>query len=362
MFHKIDLEALAERSGPQRAFLSLYLSEPRSLDSLDGRVKKVRRLLDEDSDEAEHFEENLRQINEFLDDYDYESGSLAIFSCWALDFFQAYPLEKSLPDLLWVDSSPYIRPLAQLQDDFENFVVVLADNSETSIYLVTSASPKEQESITGNIKNQVRKGGWSQQRYARRRENALDKYAKEVVDVLADLDERREFDRILLLGSDETMHAIKQELPQRLEEKLVGTESVDLHQDDETWESAFGMFFEEERRSDEDLWEQIKAERLRDGRAATGPEEVLKTATVGRVERMLVTRDARIAGKRCRECENLLTDVEGNCPICGADALFTVDLVNELVEVLLLTDAEPEFTDPIEGLSRAGDVAALLRY
>ncbi|MEX2534536.1 MAG: Vms1/Ankzf1 family peptidyl-tRNA hydrolase [Trueperaceae bacterium] len=178
MFHKMDLESLAERSGPERTFISLYLSGPDSLDSVEARIKKVRGLLEEETDEAEHFEENLKLVQEFLADYDFSSGSLAVFSCWALEFFQAYSIEKDVPDLLWVDSSPYIRPLAELQDKYQNFVVVLADNTETHVYLVTSSSPQEQETVKGNIKNHVRKGGWSQRRYVRRRENALDHYAR----------------------------------------------------------------------------------------------------------------------------------------------------------------------------------------
>ena len=362
MFEKIDLEALAERSGPERAFLTLYLSGPDARGALERRISKVRNLLDEETDEAEHFEENLKLLEEFFDSYDFESGSLAIFSCWALDFFQAYPLEVDLPDLLWIDSSPYIRPLAQLQDDYEDFVVVLADNTETHVFLVTSAVPQAQQTVKGNIKNHVRKGGWSQKRYERRRDNALGQYAKEVASVLAELDERRQFDKVLLLGSDETMRAIREELPPRLAEKLAGTESVDLHQDDETWQSAFEMFFEEDRKQDRELWQQIKAERLREGRAALGAEEVLEAAVAGRVERMLISKEARLAGHRCRECENLFNDGHELCPLCGTESLFKVDLVEELIELLLLTGAEPEFTEPIPGLTRADGVGALLRY
>lgn len=362
MFHKIDLEALAELSGPERAFVSLYLSGPDSLDSLDARIRKVRGLLEENADETEHFEENLKLVRKFLADYDFTAGSLAIFSCWALEFFQGYSFEKEVADLLWIDSSPYIRPLAELQDKYENFVVVLADNTETHVYLVTSATPLEQETVKGQIKNHVRKGGWSQKRYARRRENALDHYAKDVVGVLEELEKRREFEYIVLAGSEETMQAIRAELPQNLIDKLVGAEPVDLHQEGEAWEGVFEVFFEEERRHDRDLWDLIKAESLRSGRAALGPQEVLEAAAVGRVERLLVTRDARIAGQRCRECENLFAEAEENCPVCESDSLFTVDLVEELVELMLLSDAQTEFTDPIGGLSKSGRVAALLRY
>jgi hypothetical protein len=39
-----------------------------------------------------------------------------------------------------------------------------------------------------------------------------------------------------------------------------------------------------------------------------------------------------------------------------------VDLIDELVRQAELTSATVEFTDPIPGLARVGDVAALLRY
>lgn len=362
MFNSIDLEALAERNGPERAFLSLYLSGPAALDNLDGRVRKIRHLLEGEEDELEHFEENLNLLHEFLEEYDFDSGSLAVFACWATEYFEAYPVEKTLPDLLWIDSSPYIRPLAELQDEYENFAVVLADNTETHVYLVTSAVPKEQETVKGNIKNHVRKGGWSQQRYARRREHALGHYAKDVAEVLEELNKRKSFEYLFLVGSDETMRAIQEELSEELLEKLSGMESVDLHQENEVWDTVFDMFFDEERAYDKSLWQLIKEECLRNGRAAVGPREVLEAAAVGRVDRMLVTRDAKIPGMRCRVCENLVVDVQDTCPICGSESVFKVDLINELVELLVKSDAKPEFVDPIKGLSKAGDVAALLRY
>ncbi|MDQ3397086.1 MAG: hypothetical protein M3511_04825 [Deinococcota bacterium] len=361
MFHNIDLEALAEQQGPERTFLSLYLSGPEAMASLEQRIHKVRELLD-DSDELEHFEENLALIQDFLDTHDFDAGALCVFACWMTDYLQAYALEKGVPDLLWIDSSPYIRPIAELQDEYENFVVVAADNTDTQVYFVTSAVAREQDTIKGEVKNPVKKGGWSQQRYARRREHELLHYAKEVAEVLADLEKRKSFDRLFFVGSDEAMKAIEEGLPEHLATKLAGKQAVDLYQEDEIWDAAFDMFTKEERAAEETLWEKIKAEYLREGLAAAGAAEVLEAAAVGRVEKMIVTRDAKIAGLRCRDCENLSAKVPESCPVCGSPSVFKVDLVNELVELLAMSSAETEFADPIGGLSKVGDVAALLRY
>ncbi len=50
------------------------------------------------------------------------------------------------------------------------------------------------------------------------------------------------------------------------------------------------------------------------------------------------------------------------CGECGSESLFTVNLVNEIVEMLEQTGAKVDFADPIPSLTQAGGIAALLRY
>jgi hypothetical protein len=49
-------------------------------------------------------------------------------------------------------------------------------------------------------------------------------------------------------------------------------------------------------------------------------------------------------------------------PYCGSDSLFTVEVVNEIVEMLKMTGAEVDFADHLGTLEEAGNIAALLRY
>lgn len=361
MFHRIDLQALAERSGPERAFLSVYLPSQAEWSKLDGRKKRVRDLLEDEPQELKYFERNLELVEKFFDEHKID-GALCVFACWATDYLQGFRLEKEPPTLFWVDSSPYIRPIAELQDEFENFVVLTVDNTDSHIYFVSSSTPDEEERVKGDIKNSVKKGGWSQQRYARRREKELLHYAKEVVEALEELGRSETFDRIILLGSDEAMREVQGMMSEALKEKLVGKRSVDLHNKDEVWETAFEIFFEEERASERTLWDKIKGEYMRGGRAVVGAEHVLDAAVVGRVEHMIVTRDAKMAGMRCRECENLSAEVTETCPVCDSGSVFKVDLINELVELVAGSSGETEFSDHIRGLTKGGHVAALLRY
>ena len=92
MFGEINLKELAKVSGPDRAFLSLYLSRPKAMERLEKRIKNTRSLLKDNKDELEYFDENIKMVREYLKDNPLESGGLCIFACWALDYLKAWPI------------------------------------------------------------------------------------------------------------------------------------------------------------------------------------------------------------------------------------------------------------------------------
>jgi peptide subunit release factor 1 (eRF1) len=363
MLESIDLRELAEMGGPERAFVSLYASGPDSLQSLRDRETQVRALLAGDEAELQHFDESLRMIREALDEHGMEQG-MAMFSCWALDFLVGYPLTVATPDLLSVGPSPYIRPLAELRDEHESFVVALMDNRQASLHLVTASEPRQVDRVRGDVKNHVKKGGWSQKRYQRRRQNELMHYAKEVAESLGSLLDETGVQRVVLLGSQEAVGELERALPEEVRSKVIGTETaVELGSDLEDLVAiARELSAEQERSEEEALWQRVRAEALQGGLAALGPRDVLAAAQAGRVEAMLVARDLTLEGMRCRDCELLAVAKPQQCPGCRSTSVFPVDLVDELVTLTVTTSAEAEFTDGFPELLEAGGVAALLRY
>jgi len=79
--------------------------------------------------------------------------------------------------------------------------VVVADNKKARIFVVSMAETGSEEVIKGNVKNHVKVGGWSQQRYERRRDNELHKYALEIVEAVAKICSSEEINHILMVGS-----------------------------------------------------------------------------------------------------------------------------------------------------------------
>lgn len=362
MIKDIDLRELSELSSPDKAFLSIYVSEPESLDKMMKKLDRMEKVI-ENSDEVKHLQENKKMIREYFESNPGPKQNTCIFCCWLLDYLETYTMEHSLGDIIRVDSSPYIKPIAEFLDEYENFAVVVADNKKAKIYLVSAGVEEDASQVAGNVKNHVKVGGWSQQRYERRRDKQLKRYAREIVEKLNDLNKREKFRRIILVGSAETVNEIKNELPQHLEKQLVGEKDVDVKKDDDYInQEIFQLFFREERESEKDLWEKIKDSYFKNELGVLGVEDVLKAAEQGRVEIALVDRDKKLSGVRCRDCEKLSPGKLEECPVCGSASVFEVDLANELVELLTKTGAEVDFTEGIDELKKAGSVAALLRY
>ncbi len=365
MFASIDLAKLSDISASERACLSLYVASPASLTNLEKRINRVRSALKRDGadkSEREHFDENIKGVKKHLAKHPLESGSLAVFSCWALDVFEVYALASPVNDLLWVDSSPYIRPLAELQDEYEDVAVVVADNKKARIFLVSSAKAGQESVVSGNVKNHVKKGGWSQQRYERRRDKQLLLYAREIAHALKELDKTESFRGILLVGGKEILRILFDNLPRPLQGK-VHKKAIDLSKGESVINrDIMDLFQEQERQSEQALWEHIRTETLREGLGLVGLENVLRAAKAGQIDTMIVDRHFRPGGKRCRDCEDLLPGTPQTCSQCGSTSLFEVDMVNELVELVKQSRGEIDFSDPIDTLTQAGQIAALIRY
>jgi peptide chain release factor subunit 1 len=360
-----DLRKLAELTAPERVFLTVYLAGPYSVQELGKRFERIRRVLTgggPEKDERECFDENVRLVWEYLERHPLKKGSLCVFSAWVLDYFEAIPLQAPVNDLVWIDSSPYLRPLAELHDEYENVAVVVADNKKARIYLVACGAAEADDVIKGNIKNHVKKGGWSQQRYERRRDKELLHYAREIVDALQRLAKEEHFRRIVLVGGKEILRHTHDNLPHALR-NMAGEKAVDLRKGDRVVnEEILELFREQERQSERDLWDKIRAEYLREGLGVVGLHDVLQAAREGRAEQMIATRDFRPEGRRCRDCGDLHPLVVEHCLTCGSRSLFEVDVVNEIVELLERSGARVDFADPIPTLEGAGGIAALLRY
>ena len=364
MLDPSDLRTLADLAGPERAFLTVYLDASDDPSVLESRFERVRSLLADQPAEAEHFEENLAIVRRLLEEHQAPAGgTLAVYVGWAADLARGFALPEAVGTHVWAGDAPYVRPAYELLDEHETYAVAVVNNTSAQIYLVTADEVDEEGRVRGDVKNRVKKGGWSQKRYARRREKQIEGYATDIADGLRELDRERPFARLVLLGSDEPVQAVTAALPTGLRDRLVGSRSISGDaSDQDVLAEASALAAEGERQDEQDLWEAIREQGLGPGLAAFGATSVLEGLASARVETVLVDRDLDVEGVKCRDCEHVAHGTPDTCGVCGSKDVFRVDLIEAMTEQAARTGATVDFADPIEGLTEAGGVAALLRY
>ncbi|WP_412063630.1 Vms1/Ankzf1 family peptidyl-tRNA hydrolase [Rubrivirga sp. IMCC45206] len=363
MLDAATLRQLADLAGPERAFLTVYLDAHDEPSVLESRFERVRALLADQPAEAEHFEESLALARPLIEEHAVGEGSLAVFSSWAGDLRKAYALPEAVGTKVWMGDAPYLRPAAELLDENETYAAVVLDNEKARIYLVSADEVDEEGRVRGDVKNRVKKGGWSQKRYARRRDKQIETYATQLATDLATLDAERPFARLVIVGSDEPARALTAALRQDLQDKLVGSRSVDGNASDaQALEAAADLAEEGERQAEQDLWAAIREQGMGPGLAAFGATSVLAALQAARADALLIARDADLDGTKCRACEAVAHGTPDTCGVCGSSDVFRVDLVEVLTEQATRTGADVDFADPFEALAKVGGVAALLRY
>jgi len=359
-----ELKILAEIKAPERTFLSIYISGPDSISAVEKKLIKIRALMKNSNEKSEHenFEENVADVEKYLKKNPLKTGSLGIFACKQLDFFQTVTLESEVDGIVWIDSSPYIRPLAEFFDDYEHVAVVVADNEKVKIFLVTASVFGPIEEIKGNIKNHVKVGGWSQQRYERRRDNQLTEFAHEIRDSLLRLDREEKYGHILLVGGKEILNIVYESMPKEYQNKII-EKNLDLSKgEDSIHNDIVDLLFIEEHRTEQEYWEQIREEYLRGGLAAVGIDDVLQVAKEGRVDKVIIDHAFQPLIERFQKSSGLDPAEAENCTVSDSSLLFNVSQVNELIGLLIQSGSEFHFTDSIPKLGEVGGIAAFLRY
>ncbi|MBS3778441.1 MAG: hypothetical protein KGY50_04020 [Candidatus Thermoplasmatota archaeon] len=333
-------------------FVSLYLNEFNDKNFLKHRINACESLLDKE--EKENFKRTIEEITDFLKK-DHEPN-IAIFTSDKHDFFTAVPLPVTINHSLVVDSSPYIRPLARILDEWESFLLVLMNSNQAKIFSVELGQAEQQKKLSSDIMNKHKKGGWSQARFQRIRKGAIKDFFGEVIDYL----EHETGNQIVLAGPGTAKNQFKELLPPHIKEKIVDVIDVDISDEHEVLTQSLTIISEKEAGKSTHAVELLKQEILKNGLAVYGFDETLNAARNGQIDVLIVEKDYHLKGCLCEHCQILKAGPIKDCPVCGMPTTES-DVIEEIIEFAERTDATIEFTDD-EEISNLGHIGGLLRY
>jgi peptide subunit release factor 1 (eRF1) len=373
------LQRLGAVNAGRHRVVTCYLKlEPRDrsrgkyLIKLKNRVREVVQALPRlglDRAAQDQAERDLERIQAFLR----SPGNLpstqgvALFACGPLDLFEAIPLPFVYRSRIAVDTSPLVRELASVEDEFGRLLTVVLDRTAARFFEVTAYEAAELPSLRADSTRGKRfRGdddgpGWGEHTYNNRIREEKQRHYEAIARELFALDRRHPAHGIVLAGTGTEAAAVEPFLHNYLVERVIGTTKLNpkeatpalVHQATlavrEAWER------DSERAMVHDMQEGLGS-----GWSVNGMTPTLRALSRGQVRALLVHADAGEPGFRCAETGRL-TIAERDCRAEG-EPVPVLDVVDDAIEEALRQGVdvnvvyEPEARDAIEGL------AGLLRF
>lgn len=333
-------------------YISLYYSTGLETKFIDRRKKSMESILK--GEILKNFKQSMDEVENALPHYD--KSSVAIFSSHLHNFFKIIKLPIKMENILILDSSPYIRPLARILDEWESFTIVLVSSNYAKIYSISLGEVKSSKKLSADIMNKHKKGGCSQARFNRLRKGAIHQFLKEVAEVL----EKKAEKQIIIAGPGNAKNKLKDILPEDLKDKIIDVINISVDDENRLIKESIHLISEKENRQSNEAVSHLKQEILRDGLAVYGIEETLQAVKNGQVELLIIEKDIKITGWICEHCQIVRKGYKNQCPNCK-NKTSKVDVLEEILEFAKRTDAEIEFTDDPE-IKNLGHIGAILRY
>jgi peptide subunit release factor 1 (eRF1) len=373
------LQRLGAVNAGRHRVVTCYLKlEPRDrsrgkyLIKLKNRVREVVQALPRlglDRAAQDQAERDLERIQAFLRSPDNlpSTQGVALFACGPLDLFEAIPLPFVYRSRIAVDTSPLVRELASVEDEFGRLLTVVLDRTAARFFEVTAYEAAELPSLRADSTRGKRfRGdddgpGWGEHTYNNRIREEKQRHYEAIARELFALDRRHPAHGIVLAGTGTEAAAVEPFLHNYLVERVIGTAKLNpkeatpalVHQATlavrEAWER------DSERAMVHDMQEGLGS-----GWSVNGMTPTLRALSRGQVRALLVHADAGEPGFRCAETGRL-TIAERDCRAEG-EPVPVLDVVDDAIEEALRQGVdvnvvyEPEARDAIEGL------AGLLRF
>ena len=352
--------------------LSLYLNTEPDQHGKDDIERFLRRELPArgrtfapHTPERESYDRDVERIGRWVaEELRPSANGVAIFACAGADeLFEAVQLDVPVREhRLYVYHQPQLYELARITDAYPRYAAVVVDSQSARIFVFALGDTVDQGEVRNSTMNRTQAGGWSQARFQRHVDNQRQQHAKEVVAELDRIVKAEDIGHIVLAGDEVIIPAIREELPQHLQEKVVeDVLRLDITAPEhEVLQATLSAMVSEDRREDAD-----KARRAIEGYRAgslgvAGLAPTLVALIRGQVDELLISEEfeSRYAEPVPSNSPLLPPELVADLP----EEVETVDLPNELVTRAKSTGATVSFIENPTWLAEVDGVAGLLRF
>lgn len=312
---------------------------------------------------------DLDRVQQYLHTLDNlpSTQGLAIFACEAIGLFEVVPLPVVYRSRLAVDSTPLVRELASVEEEFGRVLTVVLDRMAARFFEVTAYDCQEliglrADSTRGKRFRGDQNGpGWGEHSYNNRIRTEKQRHYEAIARELFAIDRRQPAHGIVLAGTGTEAAAVEPFLHTYLAERLLGTARL-------TPKSATPAAVHEATLDVRQAWERESeraevremTETLGSGWSVNGLDATLRALSRGQVRTLLVNADASEPGFRCGT-SGRLARTERECREEG-EPIPVLDIVDDAIEEALRQRVAVNVVYDREARSAVDGLAGLLRF
>jgi peptide subunit release factor 1 (eRF1) len=292
---------------------------------------------------------------------------VAVFACQAIGLFEAVSLPVVYRSRLAVDSTPLVRELASVEDEFGRLLTVVLDRKSARFFEVTAWECRELTGLRADstrgrrFRGDRNRPGWGEHSYNNRIRTEKQRHYEAIARELFVIDRRQPAHGIVLAATGTEAGAVEPFLHTYLAERLIGTARLSpkgataaaVH------EATLGVRQAWEREAERSEVREM-TETLGSGWSVNGIDPTLRALSRGQIRMLLVNADASEPGFRCGT-SGRLARTERECREEG-EAAPVLDVVDDAIEEALRQRVGVNVVYDPEARSAVDGLAGLLRF
>jgi len=303
-----------------------------------------------------------------LSEREFHDRSLAVF---AEPSGRIWTGELNLPvaSIARWNGEPYLLPLLESVGEHSRLGVALVDRGRARLFTIFLGEiEEERDAFNPEPVKHVASTGTDQARtmnLQRRAEEHAHLHWKHVASMLDALARARRFDRLMLGGSLDAANRLRDLLPKRLAESIVGIVPIPVEAvKNDVLAAAMDLERRVREERDRDEVAALETASAKQARAAAGLDDTLKALREGRVLTLLYAEGVSLRGRRCTNCGTLFEEGAELCRYCERETLPVEDLLEEMTRRVAESggNIEPVGAAAAERLREMGGIGAFLRF
>jgi peptide subunit release factor 1 (eRF1) len=292
----------------------------------------------------------------------------AVFACSAKNFWKEYELPPNLGSTcVYLQSRFQLKPLAALLGAHPALCVAVVDRQRARLFDLRLDDLRERGAIVHMLSRSASSYGYNgyEAGHAERRvaEDALQHF-KAVAERLRTDFEKGTWERLIVGCHDVNWPEFEPQLHPYVKQRLIGRFSADVASvsNEEIRDHAGAVLnrWITERASTK-VGEALDLAKS-NGRGVAGLRRVLEAIETGAVQTLFLGENYAARAVECSNCGHLDAHLVTSCVACGKPTRELNDVCDAIIPIAIRRDIELFYLKEHDGLDRAGNIAALLRF